>query len=339
MPATTNPNVAQEILRGVASAQTQINQQGGINGRKLMVIVVNDDNQPQISKEVASKLVKNPDIIAVVGHNASDASLAAAPIYEKGGLVMISPTSLANNLSGAGNYIFRLVASNGKITETLANYIVNTAKVQKIAFCYDSQAPDNISFKDELMANVAKKGGQIVPIVCDLSVPNFKADQALNQAISGGANGLFVVAHVDRLDPVFEVIRSNRQRLPLFSSPTLYNIRTLEDGGKNAQGLTLAAPWHPSLNQTFANLMQEQWRGPVSWRTATSFDATRVIIAGLRENPQRQGRQSLLRSANFHQTGATGKISLDPNTGDRIGQPVLIQVRSTPSGEQFVPLP
>jgi branched-chain amino acid transport system substrate-binding protein len=310
-----------------------------IAGRKLMVIVVNDDNQPQISKEVASKLVKNPDIIAVVGHNASDASLAAAPIYEKGGLVMISPTSLANNLSGAGNYIFRLVASNGKIREKLANYIVNTAKVQKIAFCYDSQAPDNISFKDELMANVAKKGGQIVPIVCDLSVPNFKADQALNQAISGGANGLFVVAHVDRLDPVFEVIRSNRQRLPLFSSPTLYNIRTLEDGGKNAQGLTLAAPWHPSVNQTFANLMQEQWRGPVSWRTATSFDATRVIIAGLRENTQRQGLQSQLRSGNFHQTGATGKISFDPNTGDRIGQPVLIQVRSTPSGEQFVPLP
>jgi len=320
VPATTNPNVAQEILRGVASAQTQINQQGGINGRKLMVI-------------------KNPDIIAVIGHNASDASLAAAPIYEKGGLVMISPTSLANNLSGAGNYIFRLVASNGKITETLANYIVNTAKVRKIAFCYDSQAPDNISFKDELMANVAKKGGQIVPIVCDLSVPNFKADQALNQAISGGANGLFVVAHVDRLDPVFEVIRSNRQRLPLFSSPTLYNIRTLEDGGKNAQGLTLAAPWHPSVNQTFANLMQEQWRGPVSWRTATSFDATRVIIAGLRENTQRQGLQSRLRSGNFHQTGATGKISFDPNTGDRIGQPVLIQVQSTPSGEQFVPLP
>ncbi|MGV2389609.1 MAG UNVERIFIED_CONTAM: ABC transporter substrate-binding protein [Microcystis novacekii LVE1205-3] len=141
--------------------------------------------RPQISKEVASELVKNPDIIAVIGHNASDASLAAAPIYEKGGLVMISPTSLANNLSGAGNYIFRLVASSGKITEKLANYIVNTAKVRKIAFCYDSQAPDNISFKDELMANVAKKGGQIVPIVCDLSVPNFKANQALNQAISG----------------------------------------------------------------------------------------------------------------------------------------------------------
>ena len=127
--------------------------------------------------------------------------------------------------------------------------------------------------------------------------------------------------------------------MPLFSSPTLYNIRTLEDGGKNAQGLTLAAPWHPSVNQTFANLMQEQWRGPVSWRTATTFDATRVIIAGLRENTHRQGLQSQLRSGNFHQTGATGKISFDPNTGARIGQPVLIQVRSTPSGEQFVPLP
>jgi branched-chain amino acid transport system substrate-binding protein len=84
--------------------------------------------------------------------------------------------------------------------------------------------------------------------------------------------------------------------------------------------------------------MQEQWRGSVSWRTATSFDATRVIIAGLRENPQRQAYNPGCVPPIFIKQ-ATGKISFDPNTGDRIGQPVLIQVRSTPDGEQFVALP
>lgn len=338
VPLGSNPNVAREMLRGVASAQGQINAQGGINGRKLAVTIVNDDNNPDIAREMAEKLVKDPDIIAVIGHNASDASLAAAPVYQKGGLVMISPTSFANNLSGAGNYIFRTVPPSSALADTLSARIVNTAKVGKIAFCYDSQAPDNVSFKDELMASVAKKGGQIVPIVCDVTAPDFDASVAVEKAISAGATGLFVSAHIDRLDPVFKLIQANRGRLALFSSPTLYNIKTLEQGGEAANGLTLVAPWHPSVNPTFANQMKEQWRGPVSWRTATSFDTTKTIAAGLKQNPTRSGLQPVLRSPSFKTDGATGTIRFDPGTGDRVGQPVLLQVHPSPSGYQFVPL-
>ncbi|WP_332866415.1 ABC transporter substrate-binding protein [Pannus brasiliensis] len=339
VPVGNNSNIAREMLRGVASAQGQINAQGGINGRKLAVTIVNDDNNPDIAREMAGKLVQDPDIVAVIGHNASDASLAAAPVYQKGGLVMVSPTSFANNLSGAGNYIFRVVPPSSTIADALGARIVNTAKIRKIAFCYDSQAADNVSFKDELMASVAKKGGQIVPIVCDVTAPNFDASDAVEKAISAGATGLFVSAHVDRLDPVFKVIQADRGRLALFSSPTLYNIKTLQEGGEAAKGLTLVAPWHPSVNPTFANQMKEQWRGPVSWRTATSFDTTKTIAAGLKQNPTRGGLQSVLRSPNFRADGATGTIRFDPGTGDRVGQPVLLQVQPSSSGYQFVSLP
>src|SRR4028118_1797267 len=90
VPIGSNPNVAQEILRGVAQAQDEINTSGGINGAKLQVEIVNDDNSPEVVREVAKTLTNDRNILAVIGHNASNASLEAAPIYQQEKLVMRS---------------------------------------------------------------------------------------------------------------------------------------------------------------------------------------------------------------------------------------------------------
>ena len=90
--------------------------------------------------------MEDDKILAVVGHNASDASLAAASIYQQGKLVMVTPTSFANELSGFGDYIFRTVPHIRLVAARLAEYAVRIAQKPDIAVCYDSQAPDNVSF-------------------------------------------------------------------------------------------------------------------------------------------------------------------------------------------------
>jgi branched-chain amino acid transport system substrate-binding protein len=57
VPIGSNLNVAQEILRGVATAQDEINQNGGINGQKLQVEIINDDNNSETARKVAQELV------------------------------------------------------------------------------------------------------------------------------------------------------------------------------------------------------------------------------------------------------------------------------------------
>jgi branched-chain amino acid transport system substrate-binding protein len=337
IPISTNLNVAQEILRGVAQAQDEINRQGGINGQKLQVEIADDRNDPEIAKQVAQDLVQDPQVLAVVGHNTSNASLAAAPIYQKGKLVMVSPTSTANNLSGMGNYIFRTVPTSKVMAEALADYVANTARKKKMAFCVDSQAPDNVSFKDEFIAAFVRHGGQIAPTVCDLSAPNFNALAALNDAISSGANGLFVSPHIDRLDNAIELAKANRGKLPLFSSPTLYTFKTLETGQQDVEGLILVAPWHPQSDRDFARIMERRWHGKVSWRTAMAYDATETIIVGLHQGNSREQLQQTLRNPSFSLQGASGIVKFTP-TGDRIARPVIVQVKPALSGYEFAML-
>lgn len=338
VPIGSNLNVAQEILRGVATAQDEINKNGGIKGQKLQVEIINDQNNSEIARKVAQELVKDQQVLGVVGHNASNASLAAAPIYQQGGLVMISPTSFANNLSGVGNYVFRIVPTTNVMAQALADYVVKTANKTKIAFCYDSQSPDTVSFKDEFLAAFVSKKGQLVPTVCDLSNFNFNPATVVNEAISHGADGLFIVSHIDRLDTAINVAKANQGRLALFSSPTMYTIKTLEAGQQAVKGLTLVAPWHPQINPSFADKMSQRWRGKVSWRTATAYDATQVMITGLQQSQQRVGLQQALHSQGFTVEGASGAVKF-ASSGDRISDPVMVQVQPSGFNYDFVMLP
>jgi len=340
VPIGSNPNVAQEILRGVAQAQDEINTSGGINGAKLQVEIVNDDNSPEVVREVAKTLTKDQNILAVIGHNASNASLEAAPIYQQEKLVMVTPTSFANNLSGFGSYIFRTVPNISVMAAPLAEYAVKTAGKTNIAICYDSQAPDNISFKDEFVAALTAAGGKLVPTVCDFSLPSFNPENALADAVSKGAQGLMVAPHIDRIDRAISLARINRGNLPLYGSTTLYTFQTLKDGQKDVNGLVLPVPWHPETNpgSRFPENASRRWGGIVNWRTAMSFDATQAVIAGLRQSNTREGLQQALRNASFSAAGSSEDVKFLP-TGDRAGKPILVQVKQGGStGYNFVPL-
>jgi branched-chain amino acid transport system substrate-binding protein len=338
VPIGSNLNVAQEILRGVAQAQDEVNFADGIQGERVMITIANDENDPTLAKSIATELVKR-DVVAVIGHNASNASLAAAPIYQAAGLVMISPTSFANGLSGAGMAIFRTVPTIRFMADPLAQHVITTARKTNIAICADSQAPDNLSFRDEFTASFLSRGGKIVSINCDVADPAFNPTAAIAQAISGGADSLLLAAHVDRIERAVAVARANQGRLSLFASPTLYTLQTVKSGQVDVNGMVLPIPWHSSTGQSaFVAQAKQQWGGTVNWRTALAYDATRAILAGLQQNPRREGLAQVLHQPNFMATGAGEPIAFLP-TGDRVSQPVLVQVQpGGPTGYDFAPL-
>ena len=131
LPIGAEETTAQEILRGVAQAQDEINQQGGINNIPLKVAIVDDRNDPETAEQIAQKLVSNPDILGVVGHFSSGVTLATAPIYQENKLVAISPTSTSVAISMEGNYIFRTVPSDSFTSNALAGYFLDQLQLRQ----------------------------------------------------------------------------------------------------------------------------------------------------------------------------------------------------------------
>jgi branched-chain amino acid transport system substrate-binding protein len=337
VPISSNLNVAQEMLRGVAQAQQRVNQQGGIAGRMLKVIIADDANDPELAKQVATELVRNADVMAVVGHNASNASLAAAPIYQQAGLVMISPTSASDQLAGFGSAILRTLPSTNFMADPLAEYVVKTADKTKIAFCFDVDAPDNLAFRNAFAASLTRYGGQLVPIDCEFNRPDFNPVEVLRQASSRGVQGILMTPHIDRLDKSLSLAEQNQGQIPLYSSPTMYTIKTLQVGKANIVGLTLPVVWHPQQTGNFSTQAKQLWGGTVNWRTAMAYDATQAIVTGLAQTSQRQSLAKVLRDPGFMAPGASQTIQFLPS-GDRQITPILVKVVPTQTGYEFTPL-
>jgi branched-chain amino acid transport system substrate-binding protein len=340
VPARTAANSALEILRGVAQAQTELNQAGGINGVPLKVLIASDDNEPVTASQVAETLVADDAVLGVVGHFGSEATIAAGEVYQQGGLVMISPTSTSIALSELGDYIFRTVPSDRFTAAALSRYMVNTLQQQSAVIYFNSGSDYSNSLKDEFTTAVYGDGGQIIAEF-DLASPTFNASSTLEQANQQDAEVIVLLTNTATLDQALQVVTVNRQQLQLMGGDSVYSAKTLQVGGDAAVGMVVAVPWdiQSNLQSEFVQDSRQLWGGDVSWRTAMAYDAATTLIAGLERNPSRQGLQQTVSAPNFSVEGATGTIRFLPS-GDRNQAAQLVEVQSgsrTGYGFDFVP--
>lgn len=342
IPISTAANPALEILRGVAQAQTELNQAGGIGNVPLRVMIVSDDNDPTVAQQVASGLVKDNSVLGVIGHFGSDATLAAGQAYEQGKLVMISPTSTSVQVSNLGNYVFRTVPSDRFTATALSRYLLTELRQQNAAVYYNSGSDYSRSLKDEFVTALTSDGGQVVAEY-DLNDPSFSALDTVKQATQQGAQALVLAANTNTLDKALEVVAVNRRTLKLLGGDSIYNPKTLQVGGENAVDMVVAVPWVLLSNpqSAFVQTAKSLWGGDVNWRSAMSYDAAQALIAAMGQNPTREGIQQALANPSFAIQGATGTIRFLPS-GDRNQAMQLVTVEAgnrSGYGYDFIPAP
>ncbi|MCC5602273.1 ABC transporter substrate-binding protein [Nostoc favosum] len=326
VPFGTDPNASLEILRGIAQAQNEINTSGGVKGVPLRVGIANDDDNPEIAKQIASNLVSNSEVLGVVGPNTSDSTLAAGTIYTSGQLVAISPTSTSVKISNFSRYVFRTVPSDFMAARSLANYMVRTLQKKNAVVFFNSQSNYSQSLKSEFVSSVSLEGGQ-VSSEFDLSQVDFSAAKSIEQATKQGAEVLMLAANTETLDKALQVIQINQKKLTLLAGDDVYTTKTLEIGREQAVGMVLAVPWHieGDPKSDFPQKSRQLWGGDVSWRSALSYDATVALIAALGRNPTRSGVQQALLSSDFSATGASGTIRFLAS-GDRNAPVQLVKI-------------
>ncbi|MGB3572770.1 MAG: ABC transporter substrate-binding protein [Phormidesmis sp.] len=341
VPVGSAVNPALELMRGAAQAQTDINESGGINGTPVKLLLVDDNDNEETAKAIASELVETPEVLGVVGHFSSGTTLAAAEIYEAGELPMISPTSTAVKISELGGYIFRTVPSDRLAAATLSRYVLNQLNRDKAAVFYTSDSAYSNSVKSEFTTELLSNGGNVVADY-DVSEPGFSAGRAVQAAKEKGATVLMLALNTATIDAANQIIAVNQQALPMVGGDSLYNPKVLDVGRGNADGLTVAVPWHILSHEQspFVAESRQLWGGDINWRTATAYDAVKALAAGLAVDASRSGIAEALASSSTTIEGATDPIRFLPS-GDLNQPSQLVTVEPgnrSGSGYDYVPV-
>ncbi|MBD2410912.1 hypothetical protein FACHB389_00420 [Nostoc calcicola FACHB-389] len=340
-PVNFDQNLAEELLRGVAQAQNEVNNQGGINGKKLQIVIASVENREDFAK-LDNELVEDKSLVAAVGTRRD------AAIYNQKELVLVFPVerpSQAENLdnleqnsvnsqpnTSENNYLFHVNPLYDNLVDTHARYIARQAR--NVAICGDSRSSRNNSTSSSNQALVGqytqaieKYGSKVISTPCNLADKNFDSKAFVDKAIdTENASGFLLIPSVRSIYFATKVAQEVKGRKPLFASETMYSSTTLQNG-QDVEGMVVPVYWHRDANKNnpFAENAFRLWNARVNQRTAGAYDAMQVIITGLKQDNTRQGLQKVLSNPNFSTSGATGKIMFSPS-GERQGEAFLVKI-------------
>jgi branched-chain amino acid transport system substrate-binding protein len=235
------------------------------------------------------------------------------------------------------------VPSDRVTAETLASYL-NQRNQQTAAVFYNSKSRYSDSLREQFRKSFRTNGREVIEF--DLSSPFFNVDKAIDKAGKQGVKvlALFPNSQNSILNKTRKLINANQCRYSMVGGDTIYTPDILDEVGKEStKCLVVAVPWQSSRspNLGFPQDAEKLWGGGVSWRTALTYDATRVLLAALENTsaPTRTQLQQTLSNVSFQATGATGKIRFQPNGDRKDPQIQLIQVQRAKQGQSvFVPL-
>jgi branched-chain amino acid transport system substrate-binding protein len=309
-------NYGQSAVNGVLMAADEINQGGGINGRKLDIVIEDDKGSPEIAAKSTSKLINYYKVVAIVGAGASGNSLAAAPNAQSARIPLISPSSTNPAVTQAGNYIFRACFIDAFQGEVMARFAANTLKSRTAAIMVDFNSPYSRGLTEFFEFSFAKLDGNIL---VKQSYSQGDADYRGQLSVIKAAQPdvIYIPGYYGDVALIAKQARQLGITQPLLGADGWDAPELWELGGDSLNDCYISNHYSvddPSENiKTFVNNYRRRYGNLTpDAHAALAYDALRFLAdavqrAGTTEGPKL--RDALAATENF--PGVTGIISMD----------------------------
>lgn len=127
-----------DFRNGVSLATEEWNNMGGVLGKKIELIISDDQRDPKQAVAVANKMV-NEGVVGVIGHFNSSCSIPASDVYNRAGIPMITPASTNPQLTEKGyKGVFRVCGRDDQQGKVAADFVMNYLKLKDIAILHDN---------------------------------------------------------------------------------------------------------------------------------------------------------------------------------------------------------
>lgn len=310
-------NFGESGKNGVLLAAREINQAGGINGRRIDVVIEDDQGSPERAATVVNKLVHLDNVVALIGGGASGSSLAAGPNAQAAKIPMISPSSTNPAVTQIGDYIFRACFIDAFQGDVMARFAVNTLTARKAAIMLDYNSPYSRGLTEFFESSFTRLGGQVVS---KQSYTQGDADfmGQLSALRAANPDVIYLPGYYGDIAVIAKQVRQLGMTQPLlggdgWDAPELWSLAGDAINGSYISNHYSVEDPSPAI-QKFVQDYRSQWGNLTpDAHAALAYDAMRFLSEAIQsagtEGPRL--RDALAQTKNF--PGITGVISMDEN--------------------------
>lgn len=314
---------------GIALAFEKVNAAGGVKGKTLKLISLDDQGKPEEAATAVTKLVTQDKVIAILGEVASSRSLAMAPIAQQNRVPMITPSSTNPKVTQVGDFIFRVCFIDPFQGTVMAKFAAETLKMKNVAILRDIKNDYSVGLANFFKETFEKAGGKI-SIDTSYSAGDMDFKSQLTSIRTQKPDAIFVPGYYTEVGLIARQAKELGLNVPLMGGDGWDSPKLKEIGGKAIEGSFFSNHYSeedksPNVQQFIAEYKTKYNMVP-DGMAAMGYDAAMVLVDALNKAPEMTNtgiRDAIAKTKEFQ--GVTGLITLNEHR-DPVKSAVVLKV-------------
>jgi branched-chain amino acid transport system substrate-binding protein len=328
-------NWGESMKGGIEIAVDELNSTGGIDGRRIEIILEDNQACDKTASVTAFRKLIDVDKVKVVMIGCSGATLAVAPLAEENKVILLTPMASAAKISEAGDFIFRTSISDNIQGKILGKYIIEKLNFKKIGVIYVNN-DYGLGLFDNLKSTFENMGGKIVQAEkYEFGATDFKTQLIKIKAQSPDA--LLIISYGSEGGLIAKQARELGINIQIIGTDNFGTKEVVESGKSAVEGAIFSTPaldeTKPEIQILKAEFQKRYGKEPpILIAVADAYDAAKILLKAIQmKGYDAFGIKDYLYSVKDY-LGVTGIITINKN-GDA-EKPIFLQ---TIKNGQFVP--
>ena len=300
------------IVRGAELAVELKNKNGGINGKQIKLINVDDGGLSGEAIWKAKSLVQEK-VIGVIGHLNSDISIPASEIYSMAMIIEISPGStspLFTERDSVKNYVFRTIGRDDAQGKISAQYALEKG-FKKIAVLHNDRSY-GLSLSSEFVKKIDASMQQVEIIHKEAyKVGNEDFSKQISVLKEKSPDLIFFAGEYGDAASFLNQMKKTGLNIPFLGGEGVFDQEFILLAKSASEGAyVISSPVITDNN--FIKTYKEKFKKELGSYSANSFDATNILISAIEsvkdKNPEKIAK-AVGQTKEF--PGLTGKLTFD----------------------------
>lgn len=312
-----------EMRQGAKVYFDHVNGQGGVNGRKIELVSLDDGYEPARTEANTKKLIEEQGVFALFGYVGTPTSLAAMPIFTAAKVPFFAPFTGAEALREPLNrYIFHVRASYYDETEEIVKFILDGTQ-RRIAVFYqdDSYGKAGLTGVERALGKRQMKAaatGTVQRNTVDVAA-------AVKEIVAAKPDGVVMIS---AYKSCAAFVREARKAgyLGAFYNVSFVGSKALRDELKDdGHGVIISQvvplPWDVRLPivKEYQQLMKAAGQNDFSFTSLEGFIAAKVVTHAIRSVGKDLTREKLIESMERTRELDVGEFVVDFSPNKRAG--------------------
>ena len=330
---------------GVKLAAKEINDKGGVLGRKLELVERDEEAKNERGVQVAQELINKEKVVATVGFINTGVSLASQRYSQEAKIPVINNVATGSIVTKQftdqpDNYIFRNSANDSIQTAMIVEEVVGKRKMTKVAILADSTNYGQLG-REDLEKALAKKSIKAVAIE-KYNIKDVDMTAQLLKAKEAGAQVVITYGIGPELAQIANGMEKLGWKVPLVGSWTLSMANFIDNAGKNGEGAIMPQTFIQDPNTPKRKAFIDGYvktysppggRIPSPVSAAQGYDSIYLLVAAIKQagttdGPKvRAALENLAEKVDGVVTTYDKPYTHDDHEAIKMGMPVFGEVR------------